>query len=96
MTGQDAINAVRVVFPRASDEEAHSMLWGHTGFPGFWHTDDPRLEIIRSMKVLKATLKKERCPCDFCNQPAMRKGTLCVDCERGWVRMHEEMAKAVE
>lgn len=91
IAGQQGIDAVRRVFPRASDDEAWGMLWSHTGWPGFFHTDDHGREIVKSLRKLKETLNKERSPCDFCNGPAMRKGTLCVDCERMWSRCMAEM-----
>lgn len=35
---------VREVFPDASNADADFLLWEHTGFPGFWRTDDPVAE----------------------------------------------------
>lgn len=31
------IDLVREYFPEVTDEEADCILWGYTGFPGFWN-----------------------------------------------------------
>ncbi len=41
MTEQDGIALVRRIIPSATEEEAGYILWNETGFPGFYHGDDP-------------------------------------------------------
>jgi hypothetical protein len=83
VTARDAINIVKRVFPKATDERAIVILWTHTGFPGFWR-GNPAKEIAESMRALKRHIRNGRQMCDFCNKAARRKNTLCSDCERAW------------
>jgi len=68
------------VFPKATDHEIDHYLWNHTPFPYFWDSNDPEIDILKSLRILKATLEKDREPCYFCNRPAKQCQDLCPAC----------------
>lgn len=35
--GTTVMDVVREYFPDISEDEADHIVWGHTGFPGFWN-----------------------------------------------------------
>jgi len=48
----DFIAIVREFFPDATEDEAMSILWEYTGFPGFW-AGDPAECVRAQLKHLK-------------------------------------------
>lgn len=76
------IDVVRKVFPGASDSEADSLLWNHTGYPGFWRTGNPERDILHSLRCLKRTLDSGRQPCAFCNGVAKHPKQDPIECSR--------------
>lgn len=56
MTSLTPKEIVKEYFPGISDEEALSILWNHTGFPGFW-AGDPETCLRDQLAQLK-----EHCP----------------------------------
>jgi hypothetical protein len=57
MTG---IEFVKILWdaPDMSDAAADSLLWGCTGFPGFFRTDDPVREMAYSLRHAKRSLAR--------------------------------------
>lgn len=57
MTG---IEFVKKIFedPDLSDDMADAILWGCTGYPSFFRTDNPIKEMAYSLKHAKRSLKR--------------------------------------
>lgn len=67
---------VREVFPGVSNEEAGYLLWNHSPYP---HSCDPK-DIIKSLKVSKATWDAGKQPCILCGKPAEENSVDCKKC----------------
>lgn len=52
ITRLEAVGIIQETFP-ISDDEAQALLWGYTGWPSFFHTDDVESEIRACMIELK-------------------------------------------
>lgn len=51
LMGLSVLEAARILMPDASDEELESIIWGATGFPAFWRTDNPAAELVAQLRV---------------------------------------------
>ncbi len=80
-----ALSVVRRVFPTVTRKQAHDLLWDRTAWP-FYGKDEAVREIVKALRVLKATLDAGKRPCDHCNRPVGRNGHQCPACARAWKR----------
>ena len=57
-SGKTWVEIAREYFPEVSDRELQSIIWGRTGFPSFFETDDVEACFRRQLqdeKDLRAT-----------------------------------------
>jgi len=82
---------------KLTEAEAGYILWNYTGYPMFWHTDNPRQELRMQAA---AYLRGERF-CDRCGTPVAQPQRVRVLLDRedqgvGWFNLcdtcHEEMS----
>ena len=50
---------VREYFPNITDECAEFILWGHTGFPGFWNIPEDGLTVEECLRTQLKAFKEE-------------------------------------
>lgn len=74
-----ALSVVRRVFPEVTRKQAHDLLWDRTAWP-FYAKDEAVREIVNELRLLKATLRAKKRPCDHCNRPVGRNGHQCPRC----------------
>ena len=78
-----ALSVVRRVFPDVTRQQAHDLLWDRTRWP-FYGKGEAVREIVKALRVLKATLKAGKWACDNCNRPVRGTNFLCPACARAW------------
>ena len=71
---------IRNAIPDAPDGVCEHILWGRTGFPGFWHTDNPAKEIYRAAHGYQRACTNGIDLCDHCHNPVMAGKYTCKKC----------------
>lgn len=63
MNGIQYVKAIgRCYGKRLTTDEAEYVLWNKTGFPEFWHTDNPRQELRhQAAEYLRGVRRCDRC-----------------------------------
>lgn len=88
----DLLKIVRKVFPKASNEEAKSLLENYTGYPCFWTTGNTERNILNSLRHYKRTINRGHNPCIFCNSKATRPARDPIEC----VKCNKVLRKAAQ
>ena len=78
---------VREVFPKADDAFIEHVVWGRTGFPGFFALkegqtveDKMREQLIEFRTALDLCPKGKRL-CDHCNNFVSKAAWHCISCD---------------
>ena len=48
-----AVEIARAVFPDEPDNILEGLIWEYTGFPCFWHTDNPVKEMSHQLRQFR-------------------------------------------
>ena len=71
---------IRKAIPDADDDLCSFILWGRTGFPAFWKTNNIAREIFEAARRFSRALANKRQLCDFCDNQTPDGRDLCPSC----------------
>ncbi len=71
---------VRKAIPDADDDLCSFIVWGRTGFPAFWKTDNPACEIFEAARRWLRATTNGRQLCEFCDRQITDGKDLCPSC----------------
>ena len=74
------VEIVQKAIPGASDDLCSHIIWGRTGFPSFWKTDNPAREIFQAARRFLRAEANGRQLCDHCDREVTDGNYCCPSC----------------
>ncbi len=71
---------VRAAIPSADEDLCAHIIWGRTGFPMFWKTNNPAREIYQAARRFWRAEANGRQLCDHCDNEVADGIYVCLPC----------------